>query len=399
MAAAIRLDSSGRADVIVVLKNQMSPDREARANAVEDATVLNKHFTPVLGAARETAPAAKLLPNLGIMIGQIDAGGLAALRSHQMVEAVLPAPVFTLIRAVATEPQAPAPEITWGLKQLGIPQLWDAGYTGRGIAVGHLDTGIDGAHPALAGAIKAFAEFDAAGNLVPDAPTTDSGDHGTHTAGTIAARTTAASTFGVAPGAQLISAKVIEGGQVTRRILAGMDWAIGEGIRILNMSVGVPGYDPSFLPIVQIVRSRDILPVFAIGNDGEGTSRSPGNYAEALSVGALDPSMIVSAYSCSQRFDRPVNPVVPDIVAPGAAVLSCIPGARYAKKYGTSQAAPHISGLAALLMEAKPSADIAAIEQAILAASTRPASISEDRGNHGVPFGPAALASLTAAVG
>ena len=139
--------------------------------------------------------------------------------------------------------------------------------------------------------------------------------------------------------------------------------------------------------------------MFAIGNDGEGTSRSPGNYAEALSVGALDPSMIVSAYSCSQRFDRPVNPVVPDIVAPGAAVLSCIPGARYAKKYGTSQAAPHISGLAALLMEAKPSADIAAIEQAILAASTRPASISEDRGNHGVPFGPAALASLTAAVG
>jgi subtilisin family serine protease len=203
-----------------------------------------------------------------------------------------------------------------------------------------------------------------------------------------------ATVFGVAPEAQLVSAMVIEGGQVTRRILAGMDWIVGQPVRILNMSLGLQGYDPSFATIMRILRAKNILPVICIGNDGFNTSRSPGNYVEALSVGALDPSMIVSGYSSSQHFDRADKPIVPDIVAAGAAVLSCVPGQGYAEKYGTSQATAHISGLAALLLQAKPDAAASDLEQAIVATAVRPATISEDRGNHGIPSGPASLAYI-----
>ena len=70
------------------------------------------------------------------------------------------------------------------------------------------------------------------------------------------------------------------------RVLGGMNWAVGKGIRILSMSLGLRGFRDDFRVVTQILRDRNVLPVFAIGNEGAGSSRSPGNYPEALSVGA-----------------------------------------------------------------------------------------------------------------
>ena len=67
------------------------------------------------------------------------------------------------------------------------------------------------------------------------------------------------SVFGVAPGAQLASAMVIEGGDVIARILGGMDWIVGEGARILSMSLGLRGFHAEFLPLMQAIRNRGIL--------------------------------------------------------------------------------------------------------------------------------------------
>src|SRR5204863_1085458 len=95
---------------------------------------------------------------------------------------------------------------------------------------------------------------------------------------------------------------------------------------------------------------------FAVGNEGPNTSRSPGNYANVLSIGAMDDRDRVADFSSSQRFQRDTNPLVPDLVGPGVGVLSCIPNNGYAEMDGSSMATPHIAGLAALLLQASPDA-------------------------------------------
>jgi subtilisin len=300
-----------------------------------------------------------------------------------------------LIKPVAAIPSSRKVTTTWGLDALKIPQLWAAGITGKDVVVGHLDTGIDGAHPAFKGAIASFAEFDLAGDIVRGAKPTDSGNHGTHTAGTIAGRKTFRGAFGVAPDARLASAMVIEGGQVIDRILAGMEWVVEQDARVISMSLGLRGFTTAFQVVIDALRRNDVLPVIAVGNEGPRTSRSPGNYDNVLSVGAIDASYRVADFSGSQNFNRPNDPLVPDLVAPGVEVLSCVPDNKYAEMNGTSMATPHIAGLAALLFQAKPSASAADVEQAILGACRLPASMKRERANRGLPDGVAAYTLLT----
>lgn len=343
----------------------------------------------------EAPPAVRSFPYLGLLLGTVDPAGLARLKHDDRVTAVHAAPPLSLIRPVTTGLARKAAGVTWGLERLGVPELWAAGIDGRGVVVGHLDTGIDGAHPALKGAIASFAEFDLQAHQVPGARPRDSDEHGTHTAGTIVGRRVGTSAFGVAPGARLASAMVIEGGEVVARILAGMNWALSMNVRILSMSLGLRGYTEDFLPVTQALRARNVLPVFAAGNDYAGLTRSPGNYAEALSVGACQEGDTVPAFSSSGHFNRPRDPIVPDLVAPGVGVLSCVPGDRYAVMDGTSMATPHVAGLAALLLQARPEASVDELEQAIFDSCKRPAGITPDRGGRGIPSAPRAFELLT----
>ena len=347
-----------------------------------------------IASVKSTAPPSRYYPHLGILFGTVDEQGLTALRSAKSVSKVLPAPDLRLIRPIMMAAARPKTGVTWGLRMLGIPELWDQGLTGKGILVGHLDTGVDGMHPALKGSVSAFAEFDALGNIVPRARPKDSEEHGTHTAGTIVGRAVRGVSFGVAPEAKLASAMVIEGGHVMARILAGIDWCIGQNVRILNMSLGLPGYDEMFRPITQILRKRGILPVFAIGNEGPGTSRYPGNYPEALSVGAIDAYGEIADFSSSQRFKRAKASVVPSLVAPGVEVLSCTPKRGYKLMSGTSMATPHIAGLAALLLHAAPSTPVDKLEAAIFASCKRSKKLPKNRANRGLPYGPDALTRM-----
>jgi subtilisin family serine protease len=311
------------------------------------------------------------------------------------VKKVVGAPQFSLIRPVAAAAAKLATQNTWGIQFLKVPKLWSQGLSGKGIPVGHLDTGADGKHPTLKGAFAAFAEFDFLGMQVTPTPKPhDTDDHGTHTAATIAGRAVQGRAVGVAPKAKLASAIVIEGGNVIARILGGMDWAISQNVRILSMSLGLRGFVNDFLAITQIIRSKNILPVFAVGNEGVFTSRSPGNYPEALSVGAHDRNGMIANFSSSQRFLRPADPLVPDIVGPGVDVISARPGGGFQSMSGTSMATPHIAGLAALLFEAKPSATAADVEKAIFN-SSKLGSIPKSRGNRGIPDAVVALSILT----
>jgi subtilisin len=409
------LDATGVAQVIVVLKEPPTP---AAIGAAAGAALggpmlpaplrgLERYFrhselsqdsalaASSLTAATAVAPPVRYYPNLGVALGTVDRAGLAALRSDPAVASVQGAPKLSLIAPERVADAKLTVSRTWGISALKAPELWAKGFTGKGILVGHLDTGVDANHPALKDAVATFAEFDLLGFEVTPAPAAhDGGEHGTHTAATIAGRPVQGRNVGMAPEAKLASALVIEGGNAVARVLGGMDWAVGQRVNVLSMSLGFRGWWEDFIPITRILRRRQVLPVFAVGNEGPGTSRSPGNYPQALSVGAMDRNHTVAWFSSSQEFVRRTAPLVPDLIGPGVGVTSAKPGGGWQDMDGTSMATPHIAGLAALLMQARPNATIRRIEQAIFRSSTLEPTMPHDRANRGLPDGLKALALL-----
>ena len=386
LAAAARggVDSSASRDAEAQLQDHFIVPSEAQQEslALDARASASRSFRRVVDPATRRM---RVYPHLGLATGFVDAAGMAALETSPTAGSIVKAPELSLIRPTSIRPARPRKTVSWGLRRLGVEDMWNAGFDGKGVVVGHLDTGIDGDHPSLKGAIFDFAEFDLAGDKVPDAKPHDSDEHGTHTAGTIVGRAGEKGAFGVAPGAQIASAMVIEGGQVIDRILSGMDWIVEKKCPILSMSLGLRGFTPAFQQIINALRAGGVLPVFAVGNEGPMTSRSPGNYDNVLSVGAMDQADAVASFSSSQKFDRPADPLVPDLVAPGVGILSCIPGGKFAEMDGTSMATPHVAGLAVLLKQAKPAASIDQIEQAIIGSCTLPAGMLKARGNRGLP--------------
>jgi subtilisin family serine protease len=95
--------------------------------------------------------------------------------------------------------------------------------------------------------------------------------------------------------------------------------------------------------------------------------------------------------------NREEDPIVPDLVGPGVNVISCIPGNKFAEMSGTSMATPHIAGLAALLLQAGPTATIDQVENAIFASCRLLPEMTSERANRGVPNAPAAFRALTGA--
>jgi serine protease AprX len=268
------------------------------------------------------------------------------------------------------------------------------GYTGAGIGVAVIDSGIAD-HAALAGRVVARV------NLVAHEPNV-SGDpfgHGTHIAGiiggsaTAATRVTAAYAGGSAPGVHFVDVRVLgsNGAGYTSDVIAGIDWTIANarryGVRVINLSLGHPVGEPSATdPLCRAVAravQAGLVVVVSAGNHGRTASgapvlggiTSPGNSPLAITVGALDTVGTVdrsddrvTPYSSRgpTKFDFAVKP---DVVAPGAAVVSLEnPGSWLSSRYpswhiagsgrnayyrlsGTSMSAAVVSGGVALLLD------------------------------------------------
>jgi subtilisin len=416
-----KIDAHGVAKAIVFLsrehvsssseqmKTEVRVDADGRvtrtAAPVRDDVVreLTEHFVPPgdprLDGAVIAQPSKQMLhlPYLGVVHGIVDEHGLARLQDHDATHSIFHAPEPSRIQPLASNSADTAPAgPTWGLQRLNAPALWARGYTGANIVVAHLDSGADSQHPVLGGAIARYASFDASGHRVEvKGPYKGLDQHGTHTAGTIAGRPLdGGPVVGMAPNAELADATVVGGSDTVSRLLAGLDWSLGKGARVLNLSVGFPGWDDSFEAVIKTLREQQLLPVIAIGNEGPGHTRSPGNYAAALSVGATGEDDKVDPNSSSHA---PGGPAAgPAICAPGVNVWSSIPGGRFAKLDGTSMAAPHVAGLAALLFSARPDAAIDEIQQAILDSCSNPANEDAARIGAGIPDGEVALERLLA---
>lgn len=272
----------------------------------------------------------------------------------------------------------------WGVRQVGALAAWGAyGARGEGVVVGLLDTGVDADHPDLKGKIAAFAEFDRQGHAIPNAPSRDSDAHGTHCAGTIAGGNASGRWIGVAPGAQIKAALVLDGkhGGTEMQVLAGMQWAIESKVDVISMSLGGIDLGPviqnTYTDMMMNALRLGIPVVAAIGNDGHGTSGTPGNNFFSIAVGATDNRDRAAGFSGGRTLivedPRIVPPGLrralfkkPDLSAPGVAVLSSVPGGKYEAYNGTSMATPHVAGCIALLLSATNIRSLPQLERAFV---------------------------------
>ncbi|WP_446213551.1 S8 family serine peptidase [Micromonospora sp. IBSANI012] len=269
----------------------------------------------------------------------------------------------------------------------GAPQAWQAGWTGSGVKVGVIDTGVDQTHPDLAGHVAAAENFTA------DPDTLDRIGHGTHVASTIAGSAAASQGRfkGMAPGATLYSAKVcMEEGCPESAILAGMTWAAEQGVKVANMSLGgpdSPGTDPIEAALADLTHRYGMLFVVAAGNNGEAgesTVSSPGSAAEALTVGAVTKTGELAEFS--SRGPRTSDAgIKPDITAPGVGIIAARSSTsdlwpndenpQYASLSGTSMATPHVAGAAAILTQQHPDWSPERIKSTLMAAAQPNAAI------------------------
>jgi subtilisin family serine protease len=255
------------------------------------------------------------------------------------------------------------------LTAVNAPALWSMGFTGQGVVVASMDTGVDASHPDLAARYRGGTNswFDPYGQH-PTTPT-DLIGHGTWTTGIMVGGDSSGTVIGVAPDAQWIAVKMFndQGGSTTTAIHQGFQWlldpdqnpATADAPQIVNNSwtYANPGCFMDFEPDLQSLRAAGILPVFAAGNGGPSgnTSYSPANNPSALAVGAIDNTGQIYAYSSrGPSTCIGYNGPYPAIVAPGVNIQTTGLFGSYYTDSGTSFAAPHVTGGLALLLSAFP---------------------------------------------
>lgn len=245
--------------------------------------------------------------------------------------------------------------MTWGLQAVGVP---NSVATGRGVRVAVLDTGLDLAHPDLAGRPIVSRSF------VQGEEVQDRHGHGTHCVGTACGPRTPSvgAGYGVAYGAEIHVGKVLsnEGYGADGGILSGISWAVANGCRVVSMSLGSatqPGqpYSQIYERVAMRALSQGTLIVAAAGNESmrsRGAVRPvghPANCPSILAVGAVSSNGTVADFSTGT-----VDAVgAVDVVGPGVDILSSWPMPQRNRRIsGTSMATPHVAGVAALIAEA-----------------------------------------------
>jgi subtilisin len=275
---------------------------------------------------------------------------IAASMTQQAADALAQNP-----RVRYVEPDSPVYAISqtvpWGIDRVfgdeSYPfNTWEI-TRGDGIAVAILDTGIDETHEDLPGLLGGVNTVDSThfGS--------DGHGHGTHVAGTVAALDNNKGVVGVGPVIGLYAVKVLDdsGSGSVASVVGGIEWAVQQGIPVLNMSLGSTEDSTTMEDACGAAYAAGHLLVAAAGNSGNLMGRGdnviyPAKYESVMAVAA-------STSSDSRAFFSSTGPAV-ELIAPGNSILSTTPEDKYDTKSGTSMASPHAAGAAALAWAANP---------------------------------------------
>ncbi len=283
----------------------------------------------------------------------------ADMRQLESLSGVLDVSRNYLYYPLATTPNDPSYPLQWHYPVMNLPQAWDYTVGSRSVVVAVIDSGFSINHPDLTGVFTAGYNFIDNNSNVSE-PMTSDDSHGTHVAGTIAALSNnGIGVAGVTWGGFGISMIPIRGIKDSATLISSLLYAVDHGAKIINMSLGGPAGTSALHDAIKYADRNGVVMVAAAGNNGDGNILYPAKYAETIAVGAVweDGSTIKrSDYSC-------YGPEL-DVVAPGGWMTSYTDpngvystgwtpsGDNYMYMQGTSMAAPHVTGLVALLMGA-----------------------------------------------
>ncbi len=290
------------------------------------------------------------------------------------------------------------------LVMMDIPTVWKRGLTGSGRLVCSFDTGVDETHPALAGKWRGnHTDLSSSwfSTINPDTVPYDAAGHGTHTMG-IMVGSNGVDSFGVAPGAEWITAGVIDQGKnlssTISDILGAFQWALDpdgdpnttdDVPDVVLNSWGIPNgvfddCDDTFWAAIDNLEAAGIVTIFAAGNEGPDpkTIRTPADRSttplNSFCVGAVDNGKVIASFSSRGPSSCDTTQIKPEVVAPGVSIWSSARGGGYAYMSGTSMAAPFIAGLVALCRQYNPDATVEQIKNAIIAGAEDLGPVGED---------------------
>lgn len=250
-------------------------------------------------------------------------------------------PIFSF---VGDYNMAPASEnIDWGVRRIRIPEAWRTA-TGEGVRVGVIDTGIATAHSDLQGAV--IGGF----NAINGGSYKDDNNHGTYVASVIAARRNGLGIIGVAPDALLYAIKVLgsDGRGYISDVIEGCQWALEEGLQVVNMSLGSNYKSIAMREAMDVVASQGMITIAAAGNDGERGIFYPARNDVTICVGGSGMDNERMSWSNYGRTLKENG-----VLAPGDWILAANKDGSWQRVAGTSIATPHVTGIIALLLEMK----------------------------------------------
>jgi subtilisin family serine protease len=259
--------------------------------------------------------------------------------------------VLALAPAYALGAGDPLRSQQWGLDMIES----DAAHQtdrGSGAVVAVVDSGVDAGHPDLQGRLLPGHDF-----VDNDDTPQDGNGHGTHVTGIIAANAgNGVGVSSVAPGAKVMPIRVLDdnGDGDVPRVVEGIDYAVDHGAQVINLSLGpdVPlvGSDASYSAAIDRALDRGVVVVAAAGNDGVPTCEQPSGQGRLLCVGSVDRRGMRSFFSSFGQGLGVTAPGGSSVPVQGEDILSTWNDGGYETLAGTSQAAPHVSGVAALLV-------------------------------------------------
>lgn len=270
-------------------------------------------------------------------------------------------------KAIGQQPFADVPDTggnTWGADMIKAPESWAKGYTGKGVVVAVLDTGVDINHVDLKDNIWSNPNDDTNDGYAGDIhgwnfvdnnnDVMDRDGHGTHVSGTIAGERNDYGVTGIAYDAKIMPVKVLDdtGSGSYDSITKGIHYAVDHGANVINLSLGGGGTNQSMQDALNYASGKGVIVVMAAGNSGGASPGYPARYAErtGIAVGAVDKNEDLASFS-----NRAGNQQLAYVTAPGVNIYSTVPNNNYESYSGTSMAAPHVAGVVALMLSANRS--------------------------------------------